>query len=200
VQAQTLSFSIQNNSTHLLITTNAFAFTGVIFDVVGAFLALLSSTQGQAHTDRIDILYDELSSYAADELIENVKVIIEYLGPAPRPSLLVYDFLVKANTRVENLGMQGGDRSQLGANGIDSQLRPRRSGALQVVESAEKIVTLGMIGDAAGIATVLGILCFLISVVCLAKATQPPSVWIPAIAASSCIVILPVLNKLLSWI
>jgi hypothetical protein len=33
--------------------------------------------------------------------------------------------------------------------------------------------------------------------VCLAKATQPPSVWIPAITACSCVVILPALNKLL---
>lgn len=66
-------------------------------------------------------------------------------------------------------------------------------------ESVQKIIALDIIiGDAAGATTFFGIICFLLSVVCLTKATQPPSVWISAIVACSCIVMVPLLNKLLS--
>lgn len=65
-------------------------------------------------------------------------------------------------------------------------------------ESVQKIIALDIVGDAAGATTFFGIICFLLSVVCLTKATQPPSVWISAIVACSCIVMVPLLNKLLS--
>ena len=166
--------------------------------MVGAFLALLSSTLGQAHTDRIDSLQDELLGYTAEELAPVIAELAYYVRErlTMRTSLLVYEFLVKANTHLENLQKGGGNHPHLGEISLGSQLRPVTK-LTDVIESAEKLGTLCTIGDAAGIATALGILCFLASVICLAKATQPPSVWIPAVAASSCVVALPVLGKLL---
>ena len=197
VQTQTLSFSIQNNSTHLLIATNTFAFTSVILDVVGAFLAIQSSMLGQAHTDRIDSLHDELLGCTAEELRPVIIQLRQFLRErrAMTTHSLVYHFLMKAIMHLEKLGR---DPSQSGPNGIDNQLRLAPN-LTDVIESAETIVRVSTVGEAAEIATRLGILCFLASVMCLAIATQPPSVWILAVAAYSCIITLPMLNKLVSW-
>jgi hypothetical protein len=205
VQAQTLSFSIQNNSTHLLNTTNAFGFTGVILDVVGAFLALLSSTVAQAHMESLDSLLNVFSSFTAEELAP-ITAELPYLVRDAQPNPLRHYLLREVWKRVEEMGeKQTVDRPQSGATaplGADSlphlpNLIQPKDACRELIESADRIVAFNIIGDAAGTATLFGILCFLLSVVCLAKATQPPSVWIPSMAACSCIIILPGLNKLL---
>ena len=68
----------------------------------------------------------------------------------------------------------------------------------QVRDACDRILMFNIVGDAAGTATLFGILCFLISVVCLATASQPPAVWIPAIIAALCVVILPLANGILA--
>ncbi len=68
----------------------------------------------------------------------------------------------------------------------------------QVRDACNMILIFNHVGDAAGTATLFGILCFLISVVCLATATQPPAVWIPTVIASLCIFILPLTNSILA--
>ena len=56
-----------------------------------------------------------------------------------------------------------------------------------------KIIAFNIVGAAAGAATLLGALFFLVSVICLAMVSQPPTVWVPAIVMCGCIIVLPVL-------
>ena len=50
---------------------------------------------------------------------------------------------------------------------------------LEVTATAQKLNGASSMGDIAGIAILSGILCFLVLVVCLEKATQLLAVWIP---------------------
>ena len=196
MQAQTLSFSIQNNSTRLQTTVNAFAFTGVIFNVVGAFLALFSAALLQANTDRVDHFHDVVSSYTLDELRQVIQSRPNQRG-SPR------EFWVEIMKRINNEEQKNSDRSESEST-TPSDLRghtdviPPSKFFLEVKAAAQKLNEASSMVDAAGTATLSGIICFLVSVVCLAKATQPPAVWIPAITACSCIIILPVLNNFLA--
>lgn len=203
MQAQTLSFSIQNNSTRLQTSVNAFAFTGVILDVVGAFLALLSLTLVQTNTDRIDRLQDALSRYTLEELRKIGAEIVRRLRASQASgslSLLEYDILGEVAMHINKFEREVG-HPKLTTLDVDlprrGLIQPERF-LLEIDSAGGKIITFSIVGDAAGTATLSGILCFLISVACLANATQPPSVWIPAIIACSCIVILPVSNRILA--
>ena len=49
---------------------NAFMFTGVIFNVVGAFLALLSLALFQVSIDCISHFHDVFSGYTLNEVIQ----------------------------------------------------------------------------------------------------------------------------------
>jgi hypothetical protein len=194
VQVQTLSFSIQNNSTHLQTTINAFAFTGVIFNVVGAFLALLSSTLFQTNIDRVDHFHDVVSSYTLDEMHQVIQSRPNRPG-SPR------DFWVEIMKRIDE-EQNGGHSNPEASMPSDlcgrPDIIPPSKFFPEVEAAAQKLNVASSMGDAAGTATLSGILCFLVSVVCLAKATQLPAVWIPATTACLCIIILPVLNSLLA--
>jgi hypothetical protein len=54
VQAQIIAISYANNSSPTSVATNAFGFMGVMFDVIAALLALLSSTVMQTRVSVID--------------------------------------------------------------------------------------------------------------------------------------------------
>lgn len=66
--------------------------------------------------------------------------------------------------------------------------------AHDTLEAGRLVYTFNIASDAASVSTRWGIICFLASVICLAKDTQPPGVWIPAIAVCSCVTTLPVLK------
>jgi hypothetical protein len=66
-----------------------------------------------------------------------------------------------------------------------------------IPEFFRHIQSAAFIGDAAGTAMLLGILCFFVSVQCLAVTTQPLGVWIVSAAICSLVIILPVGNRLL---
>jgi len=210
VQAQTLSFSIQNNATSLQTAINTFAFTGVLLDVIGAFLALHSSTLVQANMDRMDGLRDAILVYTLDDLSVAANSF-EWGHEAQLTQSIFHDFMEKILNHVKTLiagrdAERNDDRPKpemAEPHDVDWQA-PRRRVTVDPFEffqevkgTANKVDVFVVIGDAAGIAIFSGIVCFIISVLCLAKATQPPSVWISAIVVCSCIITLPVLNKLL---
>jgi hypothetical protein len=206
VQGQTLAFSIQDNSTPLKTAINAFGFAGVLIDVVSAFLALLSSTFVQSSIDRMDQLRDVLAGYTFDQLKELLEW--EQFKDVVPKTRMERQFLLEAHIRIQNFqeksdsGIELATTPQtLGAQRdvVIESIRPRHF-VIEMRKAGERIVTFSIIGDAAGTAMLLGIICFLVSLVCLATDTQPPAVWISAIVACSCIVILPASNCLLATI
>lgn len=72
--------------------------------------------------------------------------------------------------------------------------------AQQVIKCCTDIDKIRVIGDAAGASMFFGVLDFMASIVCLSIASQPKAVWIPTVVACSCVVFLPLVNKMLAHI
>ena len=122
VQAQILSFSIQDSSTPLHVLINIFAFTGIFIDVVGAFMALLASTLIQANTDQMDRLLNAVSAYTIEELQVAVASLPRAL-PAYE-SVMERDFVMEIMIRTEKLQELGESRFDIPATvplGIESR-------------------------------------------------------------------------------
>jgi len=204
VQAQTLAFSIQDNSTRLKIAINAFAFTGVLLDVVAAFLALQASTLVESYIDCMDNLFRAVMRYTPAELAQVHASLQQTLSPsilAMDPVHVIFVKEVRAHLlrrihirMMKREEIEAGLREEgLGHDGTpppaDTQRLPR-----DTLEAGRLVYTLNIASDAASVSTRWGIICFLVSVICLAKDTQPPAVWIPAITVCSCATTLPVLK------
>lgn len=196
-----LAFSIQNNSTRLQIAINAFAFTGILLDVVAAFLALQAATFAQSYVDCMDNLFRAVSRYTPAELSQVHASLQEELSP----SILAMDpvhviFVKEVRTyllrrihvrMVKGEEIEAGMREDGDLHSADTQRLPR-----DTLEAGRLVYTLNIASDAASVSTRWGIICFLVSVICLAKDTQPPAVWIPAVTVCSCATTLPVFKTI----
>jgi hypothetical protein len=202
VQAQTLAFSYQSNSTRLQVVINTFAFTGVLLDVIGAFLALQASTLVETYIDYIERLNHIVSQHDFADLQEVINSMQRPLSSsilALDPMQVVFVTEVRANLVKEiRIRSKKGDEIEAGLrtsdlrNGEASHSADPQSFLHDTLEAGRLVYTFNIASDAASVATRLGIVCFLVSVVCFARDTQPPAVWISAITVSSCATILPV--------
>jgi hypothetical protein len=170
---------------------------GVLLDVVSAFLALLSSTLIQSSMQLADGALNDIMLLTRPEVLGFHQFLVSEgiysLSFVKSPLGLEF-----ASEIVKTVGTLSAESHE--PLGIQSRVRINTSPVtiLKDIDKSIRVITrLRIIGYAAGTATLLGILCFLFSVVCLAKVTQPLAVWICAIAACSTIVVFPMLNWLL---
>ncbi|KAJ7130375.1 hypothetical protein C8R44DRAFT_872187 [Mycena epipterygia] len=176
VQSQIIALSYGNNSTHVKVATNILGFAGVLLDVIAAFLALLSSTVLQRHI-----------------AITRLRAIVSGLLMSPD---ILRRLLSKMRKRAAVLSKS--DSQDANANVLELGESAELNIAL-IPKSFAHIGNAACIGDAAGTAMLLGILCFFASVQCLAISTQPRAVWITSATICSFVVILPVLNRVLGF-
>lgn len=186
MQSGVIGLSHERNLTRIEVTTNALGFAGILFDVIAAFLALLVSTITQRHIrvverqlNRIDVLPLESISLTIEELIR-----LEQSSEFVYPDVIRYA-ISKCEARLKALQSDGA---------IMRQTHTEFS-IPAILVSCQHIQSVAFIGDAAGTAMLSGILCFLASVLSQAIASQPPAVWIVAVAACSSIIVLPMVNK-----
>jgi hypothetical protein len=202
VQAQTLSFSVQNNSTLLQTVTNAFAFTGLVLDVVAAFLGLQFSTLLESELKLMDRLLDDISEYTPEQLAEVIDAFskIGRRSPTdPGMTAVIRELRKRAEKLIPVQRAEAetypsrGDGQGCQSHSLDCvELR----GLPQVVAGiTTNLHWMTYLGTTVRITMVLGILCFFLSVVCLAKATQPLVIWIATIIASSCVIALPLFSQ-----
>ena len=186
-----------SNDTRLQRATNAFGFMGVLLDVVGTFLALLSSTLIQTNQIRTESFLENVNK----STFKNLEKIIENLGDfvgnaSPFGKTLMWEV-------VEILKNKFHEEAE-GRNSTFDMLTRRIKPTseyldLQQLDRVCRLIDrFSIIGNAAGTAILSGFLCLLTSVLLLALTTQPRAVWIPSIAACSCIIVLPVVNRLMA--
>jgi hypothetical protein len=195
---------VENNLTRLLIVTNSLAFAGVLLDVTSAFLCLVSSMLLQSNMLIADGVLADVKCGTCDDFNSFYQMVYSpisasgnILKPRAMNSLgkeLMLEMLDEMKSGPEYSDNGGG----LGSTMSDHTTLPSIASAVKELDRSTRcIVRLCFIGHAAGTATLFGILSFLISVVCLAIATQPRAVWICAVTACSGVVILPVSSWLL---
>ena len=95
-----------------------------------------------------------------------------------------------------SLGSDEGEKFELRDGGVYGYASKPKELSEQVRDACNNILICDSVGNAAGM--LCAILCFLISVICLAVATQPPSVWIATVITCLCIFILPLINSILA--
>ena len=207
VQAQIIAISYTNNSSPIGVATNAFGFMGIMFDVIAALLALLSSTVMQTRVSVIDRILSNTAKLNHDQLAAFLDRLAAFPGSmssgSGRDKIFVRSMLrdiaqplFKLLKRLDVAGRQTveGEYENLSAIDFDSYA----SGS-QVVEYCSEIDSIRVVGDAAGASMLFGILSFMASVVCLAIATQPVTVWACTVMACSCVFFLPLVNKGLAY-
>jgi hypothetical protein len=177
-----------------LAAVNTFGFIGVLLDVISAFLSLLSSALIRFNMELADGALGYIKALTPGELLEVRQLISGPSGSRPFRGNLLGKYLA-----FEMLdGMK--ELSSESSNSIDvlervTSAAHNRNYAITVIEELDRptrfITHFRFISQAAVTATMCGIFSFLISIVCLAIATQPDAVWICAIAVSSAIVLLP---------
>ncbi|KAJ7077238.1 hypothetical protein C8R44DRAFT_826256 [Mycena epipterygia] len=207
VQSQIIALSYLDNSTGVKVATNILGFSGVLLDVITAFLALLSSTILQRH---IAIVEKQLGSIedASPQQIQEVTALLYtierrgFLAAALSPSSIPPDIrrrlYAKIRTRMVVLSTphtQDPNTNALQAGGPEESAESAELNISLIPTSFTHIRSAASIGDAAGTAMFLGILCFFASVQCLAISTQPRAVWIVSAVICSFVVVLPVLNR-----
>ena len=192
VQAQIIGMALSRNSSRLEVATNAFAFMGVIFDVIAALLALLASTVMQTRISVIDRILCNAEKVHNEQAAE---FVVQVLRDSHRTSrfirAMLQDVLHPISKRLEKLATAEAHHDY--APEFDS-----KANAAQVIKCCGNLDGIRVFGDAAGTAMLFGILCFILSVICLAISTQPTAVWVPTVAACSCVVILPSVNSVLA--
>lgn len=215
VQSQILALSIPLITTSIHKATNALGFMGVLFDVIAAFFALLSSTVLQKALSDTERILDRIDALRAEEVgplwteltgmplpppplstIQRIFILGETssgLWSAMRQSLIIH---IEAKIPTSNERAQEGTTSATHGTSppfLSTATSPAPD--LRQLEHHCILIERGCrLGDAAGISILLGVCCFLGSVVCLAKSTQPMSVWIPTIISCSSIVFLPLVK------
>ncbi|KAF9456983.1 hypothetical protein BDZ94DRAFT_292217 [Collybia nuda] len=189
VQSQIVALSYENNSSAIEVVTNALGFAGVLFSVVAACLALLASTITQRH---IHIVESQLS--IIDDLpIESIETVIgQIMALGPLSQFTYLGVFRRAMLKCEARLAAARPRQDIEAYRIHADFDVG-----MIIASCEHIQGVTYIGDAAGTAMLLGIICFLASILCLAISTQPPAVWIVSAVACSSIIILPMVNRAL---
>ena len=195
------------DATHLQIATNAIAFSGIMFDVVAAFLALLSSARVQASTDCIDRLHYTISASNSKDLQEISDLLLDRLvnqhhsthkNAAIYIEFDLWEEIGRQLLRLEERHNGGHNQKSQRQEIMQNSMMITPDNFIREVERAGKeIIGFSILGNLAGTATLLGILCFLLSVVCLAKSTQPSSVWIPTVISCSSILVFPMLAAFL---
>lgn len=205
VQAQTLAFSIQNNSTRLLIAANTIAVMGLLFDIISAFLALLSSTLIQSNMQLAEGALDDINLLDLPEIEQFIQNLDTGVGQS-RFFLITFassrlglcfamDMVAKMKARTNNPD-HGSDAARI-ASVLRVTCPSVETIVKEIVRLTGYITTLRIVSYAAAMSTLSGILCFLVSLIYLATATQPRVVWICAITACSCIILFPLLGALL---
>ena len=176
---------------------------GVMFDVIAALLALLSSTVMQTRVSVIDRILSNVATINPGQLTiflhhldfgrtnrQNSRFVRGVIGDISRPLLGRV-----IGTPQQPAGGQG-DTNLFTAQ-TDHGFEPEAN-ALQVIRSCGDIDSIRVLGDAAGASMLFGILSFMASIVCLSITTQPVAVWVPTVVACSCVVILPFVNRALA--
>ena len=185
-----------NNSSPTGIATNAFGFMGIMFDVIAALLALLSSTVIQARVSVIDRILSNVAKLNHDQL---TAFLVDMESVSERETkfvrAMIQDIAQPFLKRLTVAARQnGGEYENLSA--IDEDHFNDRANGPQIVKYCSEIDRIRVVGDAAGVSMRLGILSFMASIVCLAIATQPVAVWACTVTACSCVFFLPCLKYL----
>ncbi|KAJ7916274.1 hypothetical protein B0H13DRAFT_1998145, partial [Mycena leptocephala] len=196
VQSQILALSFQDNSTSLKITTNAFGFVGILLDVIAACLALLASTVLQRHIAVIEQQLDAIEDASSEQLMK----MLHFLKQSPlllRAAEMFPDIYRRVQAKMEARAIVL-RRAQESPDAHLTRLPASPRLNIEVVpESMRHIRGAAPIGDAAGTAMLIGVLCFFASVICLAISTQPHEVWVISISVCSLVLVLPTVNSLL---
>jgi hypothetical protein len=200
VQAQIIAISYTNNSSPTSVATNAFGFMGIMFDVIAALLALLSSTVMQTRVSVIDRILSNTAKLNNDQLAAFLGSMLNGSGRHTRfVRAMLLDIIQPLMKRLVVAGRQiaGGENENL--SGIDADDFDPNTNGSQVVKYCSEIDSIRVLGDAAGASMLFGILSFMASIVCLAIATQPVTVWACMVMACSCVFFLPLVNRGLAY-
>jgi hypothetical protein len=173
-----------------------FGFVGILLDVITACLALLASTVLQRHIAAIEQQLDAIEDTSSEQLIE----MSHFLKQSPlllRTAEMFPDIYRRVQAKMEARAIVL-RRAQESADAYLTRLPASPRLNIEVVpESMRHIRGAAPIGDAAGTAMLIGVLCFFASVICLAISTQPQEVWVISISVCSLVLVLPTVNSLL---
>ncbi|KAJ7026774.1 hypothetical protein C8F04DRAFT_1190173 [Mycena alexandri] len=162
-----------------IVATNALGFTGVILDVAAACIALLASTTLQRYIAVVEKQLDAIQDASPEQL----KEIADFINA---------DQLVSSAPRTISLDVYRRMVGKLGDRLVALHSVPNHGDS----EGGE-ILTVEASGDAAGIAMQSGVLCFFGSVLCLAIASQPRTVWVSSSVILALITFLPLVLQAL---
>jgi hypothetical protein len=175
---------------------------GVMFDVIAALLALLSSTIIQTRVSAIDRILSNAVKVDHDQLA----AFLQNMGKGTKHNTkfvraMLRDIAQPLLKRLSVTAQKGFESQYEDTSTTDSEHTfDSEDNALQVIKCCSDIDKIRVIGDAAGASMFFGILDFMASIVCIAISTQPKSVWIPTVVACSCVFFLPLVNKMLAHI
>jgi hypothetical protein len=177
VQAQIIAISYTNNSSPTGVATNAFGFMGVMFDVIAALLALLSSTIMQTRVSVIDRILINTAKLNNNQLA----TFLGSMGSSTRRDTRFVRAMLRDIARPLLKRLVVADRQTVGGeyenlSGIDADDFDPDTDGSEVVKYCSEIDSIRVLGDAAGASMLFGILSFMASIVCLAVATQPVAV------------------------
>lgn len=175
---------------------------GIMFDVIAALLALLSSTVMQTRVSVIDRIISNIEKVNHDQLAaflgslgkesgRNTKFVRAMLRDIAGPLLKRLSVIARQTVETPYETTPTTDTEHI----FDPE-----ENAQQVIKCCTDIDKIRVIGDAAGASMFFGVLDFMASIVCLSIASQPKAVWIPTVVACSCVVFLPLVNKMLAHI
>ena len=170
---------------------------GVLLDVVGTFLALLSSTLIQTNQIRTESFLENVNKSTFTNLQPITESLHDFVGKAsPFGKTLMWEVV----EILKNKFHEESERRNSTFHMLKHRIKPTSDylDLDQLDRICRLIDRFSIIGNAAGTAILSGFLCLLISVLFLAITTQPSAVYIPAAVACSCIVVLPVLNRLMA--
>jgi hypothetical protein len=173
---------------------------GIMFDVIAALLALLSSTVMQTRVSVIDRILSNAAKVNHDQLAA-------FLGSMGRGTkgdsrfvrAMLRDIAQPLLKRLSVAARQAVEARDENPPATDAEhiFDPEENGS-QVIKCCSDIDNIRVIGDAAGASMFFGVLDFMASIVCLSIASQPRAVWIPTVVACSCVFSLPLVNKMLA--
>ncbi|KAF9065001.1 hypothetical protein BDP27DRAFT_1425180 [Rhodocollybia butyracea] len=199
VQSQIIALSYQDNSTAAHLATNITGFAGILLDVITAFLALLASTTIQHYRSEVEKqlkIFENLSEVEVLSEVQQLEVQEHNAGIFPD---LFSSILAKAQTRVLALSAHPKDDTPILHDASLRLLALMKRGEEQldlisVKRSCTHIQSMASLVDAMGSTMLFGVLCFIASVLCLAIASQPRSVWVVSVVTCSVVIVFPMTN------
>ena len=191
MQTQIISYAPTPTKPSSISTmANLFSYVGLVFDIIAATSSLLYSILLGNSLQLVDDYLEDVKRLSSDELGRsfNERTLADFVSHSNGQRDLMWETVrsLLEHLATTNIGSQDSPTDHSGLPCLPT-LR----------KSIRRIEILCMAGEGASLLMIFGALFLLASVLCIASATQPPTIWITTLI--SCFIFVALHSWMICW-